>query len=238
MRALASICWLWLLCLAPVFLTACVTGAQTQVISSEGPRGTSGIDSGFWLHAAGHLALSDRTRLDSSDNELEIEEPDGDNSAPGFGLGARYSLEEDALGFCCVDLGLHVAHLGSGRYFRFETTRRVGSMMEAVGDLRWRFLERSWGGLYAGMGLGWGGVRLSRELEFDLETKGNTGPLKPLQHAVIFIGEVGMVWYLDRDMVLRTGFSTRQWRGQLREENELDLVRFRTVLSVGLEWAL
>jgi hypothetical protein len=222
---------------------SCAGGARTHVIKPDGSEESGTIQSGPWLHAAGHLVLTDNAVRDqgfeSFDEEnLELGSPDEGNQTPGFEVGARFSLDEDLLGVCCFDLGLHVAQMGSGRYHRFETDRRIGSMMEVAGDLRWRMVEQSWGGFYVTTALGWGAVRLSRELEFDLETQGETGPLKPLQHAAVIGLEGGIAWYLSRAVVLRTGLGNRFWQVTLNESSETVLRRTRMSLSVGLEWAL
>jgi len=218
-----------------VLFGACAGGSHTRALSTEGDEATQ---KGFWLLVESHALLGDSAELDSDGSFLELDEPEESLVAPGFGVGARYALSDDALGLSGLDLGLHIAHYGSGRYRRHESERPIGSMVGILGDARWRFVERPWGGIYATIGLGWGGVRLSRELEFDLEGQGNTGHLEPLQHGLTMTAEVGLVWYLHSTLILRTGLGTLFWRGQLNENNSSELSRSRSMVSVGLEWAL
>ncbi|MEE2779435.1 MAG: hypothetical protein VYE15_02850, partial [Myxococcota bacterium] len=193
---------------------------------------------GFWLQAESHVLLTDHAQLDSDGEPLEMEEPREAMVAPGFGVGLWYGLSDEAIGLSGMDLGLRLTHFGSGRYRRLESERPIGSRVVTVLDARWRFIERSWGGIYATVGMGWGGVRLSRELEFDLESQGNTGALEPLQQGLVMSGEVGVVWFLHSSLILRTGLGNTCWRGTLNENNGVELTRTRSLFSVGLEWAL
>jgi hypothetical protein len=53
-----------------------------------------------------------------------------------------------------VDLGLRLTHQGSKPVVLFERERRTPSAVQAQVTFRWRFVDRHWGALYTGVGLG------------------------------------------------------------------------------------
>jgi hypothetical protein len=137
-----------------------------------------------------------------------------------------------------VEAGLSVEHLGSGRYQRLDTTAEHGSQTSVYGDLRLRWLERSWGALYGVLGLGWSATHMSEALEFDLDNTGISSDVERYQHGIVGVAGAGVIFNLRDDLMLRAGLSGRSWSPALNgDDGNPQFDRTRMVLSLGLEWA-
>jgi hypothetical protein len=79
--------------------------------------------------------------------ELPLLEAEGADPSFGFTVGAHHRFRR-------VDLGLQLAHRGGSSVTLFDRKRRTPSTVQALATFRWRVLDRHWGSLYWGVGLG------------------------------------------------------------------------------------
>ncbi|MGM0574191.1 MAG: hypothetical protein ACQEXJ_00460 [Myxococcota bacterium] len=125
---------------------ALVLLAAPASASTEGPEYFTG-----WLEVRGGAALG----MGIGGDLIEISQET--RAAPAFGVGASWRLPS-------VDLGAVVEHVGGSHFtFRGDTLRMQGQVRAAL-NIRWRYIDGPWGGLYTRLSPGWSGMRLTPEV--------------------------------------------------------------------------
>lgn len=183
-----------------------------------------------WMHVRSGLSFADGAVLDDGNLGLDS------NGDVGLllGVGAHWRTSR-------IDLGVIFESLSSWAFSGLERDNRVGPQFRVSADLRWRYIEDTWGALYLRLTPGISAFSHADPLRFQVsELVG--GDLDSVdQHNVGFsLGfAFGVLVYLDERVALAVDLDVISASTSLdTDQGEVDLDMVRGILGVSVEWRL
>jgi opacity protein-like surface antigen len=206
-------------------LLASLSGASHARPEPEAPKDGAG-----WLHVRAGTTLADAATLDGLTLNLEA----ADTPTLVFGLGAHWRTT----GF---DFGLIFEQLSAWSFDGLERSNRAGAQFRASAELRWRYLEANWGGMYIALNPGLAVLDHADPLRFQV-SQINGSPLDSVsQHSLGFAFGFGFgaLIYASRDLAISVDLEVISTTSALATAGgEVDLDMVRAVFAAGLEWEL
>ena len=183
-----------------------------------------------WMHVRTGLTFADSLILDDGNLGLDS---NGD-VAMVLGIGAHWRTSR-------IDLGVIFESMSSWAFAGLERDNRVGSQFRVAADLRWRYIEDTWGALFMRLTPGIATFSHADPLRFQVsELIG--GDLDSVdQHNVGFsLGfDFGVLMYLDERLALSVDLDVVSAMTSLdTDQGEVDMDMVRGIFGVSLEWRL
>ncbi len=209
-------------------LIAVGLGAPADAHAFEGRVGPPG--SGGWLQIRSGVTFADSLTLNATDVGLTTT---GD---PGLvlGVGAHWRTSR-------LDFGALFESASSWRFASVSRDDRVGSQFRVAANLRWRYIEDTWGSLYLALSPGLTVHSHSPQLRFQVSQLDGSPEASVDTHTLGFsFGfDFGVLIYLSDVLGLALHLDLVTSSSALATESgEVDVDMVRGIFAVGLEWRI
>lgn len=182
-----------------------------------------------WLHTRTGVSLVDVIQIDG-----EFYHPSYD-VVPTLGIGCSWRVE----GF---DFGAIIEHLPGGTSHRQDgTSVHLGDQALIAGSLRWRFVDRPWGGFYMLFNPGLGIYDTTESLRDAITERQASAPRDIASTGVGFSysTQLGFFAVLVDGLVLQMDVATAGTYGTVTVDGDSQVYqRYRGLVRAGLEWRL
>ena len=214
-----------LLLLGALLATTDAAFASDSGFSVGPPRYARG-----WMHVRTGITFSDNLTLDNFGIGL------ASNGDPAFvlGVGAHWRTSR-------IDLGILFEATSSYAFAGLERVNRIGSQFRAAADLRWRYIEDSWGALFLRITPGISALAHADPLRLQVANLRGTDIESVDQHNVGFsLGfDFGVLVYLDERFALAIDLDVVSAMVSLdTDAGEVDLDMVRGIFGIAIEWRL
>ena len=209
------------------------------------PPGDAWVTVGVGAVTSSTLLIGDPSQLDELSITLAEDSPEprerfmearGEAPAPSFSLGVHHRFKS-------IDLGGMITHQGEQRTLLDGIERRVPGYVQGHFNIRWRFLDRHWGGLYSGLGLG---LSLSRpsegfraSLAFQFEGEPDLAMTDERLLAVSASSRLGLLVYHGRDLGFFVEYGLTALATEYRVADHQAVVSgSNECIQAGVTWSL
>ena len=222
-------------------MSGCLTGIQVGsrllgAAANDTAEEPSELDGTGWLVTRGGAAFLDGVTL-----EGEPQLP-SDALVPVFSVGGAYRV-------ATLDFGGLIEHIPGGRTTTLNADAeadglpmRLGDQVVVAGSVRWRFVDRQWGGFYVrfspGLGV-FGTTETFRQAVADRETGLSASDIASAGVGFSYSADLGFFALLSDWLILQVEVAGVGTHGTLTVQDEpRDYERFRGLVRAGFEWRL
>jgi hypothetical protein len=214
----------------PLVLSAMLAVATPALAQDDDPISRAPRYARGWMHVRTGITFADSAVLDNGSLGLES---NGDPSMV-FGIGIHWRTSR-------IDLGAIFDAFSSYAFSGLARDNRVGGQFRFAADLRWRYIEDSWGALFLRLTPGITAFSHADPLRFQAAELRGAELASVDQHNVGFsLGfDFGVLIYLDETIALAVDLDVVSGMTALdTDQGEVDFDIVRGVFGVGLEWRL
>jgi len=202
--------------------------------TAEGARAFEGLveppGSGGWLQIRSGVTFADSLTL----NDFALGLTSDGDPALVLGVGAHWRTSR-------LDFGALFETASSWAFPSISRDDRVGSQFRLAANLRWRYIEDTWGSLYLALSPGLAVLAHTPQLRFRASQLDGSSEASVDTHTLGFsFGfDFGVLIYLSDSLALALHLDLVTSSSALgTERGEVDMVMVRGIFAVGLEWRI
>jgi len=229
-RAAKTVVATVLAALLSVALPGCMAGVQIGSRLLGVPSdGDPDLDGTGWLHTRSGVALTDVVQVDGEPYIPSFE------AVPSLGIGWSWRV-------ATFDFGGHIEHFPGGPTQTLDGRPvRLGGQSMVAGSIRWRFIDRRWGGFYLRFNPGLGIFGTTETLRGAIAERQGRAPrgIAKAGAGFAYSAAAGLFANLADWLVLQVDAGASGLHGALTVDGESQRYeRYRGLIRAGLEWRL